>query len=66
MLLLLTPLEFFTSVLVDGFPWSLSDGKSPHVSRTLLSILAVLNNVVFGWSPLVCQLPRPPVPLITL
>ena len=28
------------------FPWSLSDSKSPQVSRTLLSILAVLNNVV--------------------
>ena len=28
------------------FHWSLSDNKSPQVSRTLLSILAVLNNVV--------------------
>ena len=28
------------------FHWSLSDSKSPQVSRTLLSILAVLNNVV--------------------
>ena len=28
------------------FHWSLSDHKSPQVSRTLLSILAVLNNVV--------------------
>ena len=28
------------------FHWSLSDRKSPQVSRTLLSILAVLNNVV--------------------
>ena len=28
------------------FLWSLSDSKSPQVSRTLLSILAVLNNVV--------------------
>ena len=26
------------------FHWSLSDNKSPQVSRTLLSILAVLNN----------------------
>ena len=26
--------------------WSLSDSRSPQVSRTLLSILAVLNNVV--------------------
>ena len=28
------------------FDWSLSDSKSPQVSRALLSILAVLNNVV--------------------
>ena len=28
------------------FHWSLSDNKSHQVSRTLLSILAVLNNVV--------------------
>ena len=28
------------------FRWNLSDNKSPQVSRTLLSILAVLNNVV--------------------
>ena len=28
------------------FHWSLSDSKSPHVSRTLLSILSVLNNAV--------------------
>ena len=31
--------------LID-FHWSLSDSKFPQVSRTLLSILAVLNNVV--------------------
>ena len=29
-----------------GFLWSLSDSKSPQVSRTLLSILAVLSNAV--------------------
>ena len=28
------------------FHWSLSDSKSPYVSRTLLSILAVLNSAV--------------------
>ena len=28
------------------FYWSLSDSKSPQVSRTFLSILAVLNNAV--------------------
>ena len=36
--------EFFTAALADGF--SLSDSKSPQVSRTLLSILAGLNNAV--------------------
>ena len=30
------------------FHWSLSDGQSPQVSRTLLSILTDLNNAVFG------------------
>ena len=28
------------------FHWSLSDSKSPQVSRTLLSVMAVLNNVL--------------------
>ena len=28
------------------FHWSLSDGKSPQVSKTLLSILTVLNNAI--------------------
>ena len=42
------PLEFFTSVLADGFQWGLSDSKSPQVSRTRLSILAVLSNA-FVW-----------------
>ena len=28
------------------FPWSLSDSKSPQVSRNLFSILADLNNAV--------------------
>ena len=28
------------------FPWSLSDSKSPQVSRTLFSILAVLKNAI--------------------
>ena len=46
LLLLFTPLEFFTSVLADGFHWSLSDSNSPQVSRTRLRILAVLSNAV--------------------
>ena len=46
LLLLFTPWEFFTSVLADGFYWSLSDSKFPQVSRTRLRILAVLSNAV--------------------
>ena len=42
LLLLFTPSEIFTSV----FHWSLSDSKSPRVSRTLLSIQAIFNNAV--------------------
>ena len=38
--------EFFTSALAEVFHWSLSDSMSAQVSRTLLSILAVVNNVV--------------------
>ena len=38
--------EFFTSALINGFPMELNDSKFPLVSRTLLSILADLNNVV--------------------
>ena len=41
------------------FHWSLSDSKSPQVSRTLLSILAVLNNVVF-WMVSTCPLTSKP------
>ena len=32
----------------DGFHWSLSDSKSPQVSRTVLSILAVSTMLSFG------------------
>ena len=44
--LLIYSLEFSTSVLAMVFHWSLSDSKSPQVSRTLLSILTTLNNAV--------------------
>ena len=44
--LLLFTLMFFTSAPAGGFQWSLRDSRSPQVSRTLLSILAVLNNAV--------------------
>ena len=39
-------LEFFTSASAVVFHRSLSDSMSPQVSRSLLSILAFLNNVV--------------------
>ena len=40
-------LESFSHQLtLMAFHWSLSDSKSPQVSRTLLGILAVLNNAV--------------------
>ena len=39
-------LEFFTSAYDDGLHWRLSDSKSPQVSKTILSILAVFNNAV--------------------
>ena len=38
--------EFFTPTLADSFHWSLTDSKSSHVSRTLLSILSNLSNTV--------------------
>ena len=49
------------------FHWRLGDSKSPQVSRTLLSILAVFNNaVVWRVSPIGRQLPNPPGSLIIL
>ena len=36
------------------FHWSLKDSKSPQVSRTLLNILAVLNNAAV-WMVSTCQ-----------
>ena len=42
-------LELFTSVLPDVFfYWSLSDRKSPQISRTRLWILAVLSNALIS------------------
>ena len=43
---LLSPLELFTAALADGLSLYFHDSKSPQVSRTLLSILADLNNGV--------------------
>ena len=45
-LLLLLLLVFHISVSWCFFHWSLSDSKSPQVSRTCLRILAVLSNAV--------------------
>ena len=62
LLLLFTPFEFFTSVLADGFHWSLCYRKSPQVSWTRLRILAVLSNAVI-WIASTCpptsKSPRP-------
>ena len=46
LLLLLREIFIFKSALADGFHLRLSDSKFPQVSRTLLSILADLNNAV--------------------
>ena len=53
LLLLLSPLEFFSSALADGLSLQLSDSKSPQVSRALLSILAVLSDAVI-WKVSTC------------
>ena len=45
LIIIILLLESF-SIQPMVFHWSLSDSKSPQVSRTLLSILAYLNNVV--------------------
>ena len=37
---------FSHQLLLVVFYWSLSDSKSPQISRTLLNILAILNNAV--------------------
>ena len=50
-----TPWEFFRSALTDIFPWSLSDSTSHQVSKTLLSILADLNNAVI-WTVSTCPI----------
>ena len=42
LLLLFTPLVLFTSMLADGFHLSLSDSKSPQVSRTRLRIIIII------------------------
>ena len=69
-LLLYTRIEFFISALLMDFPWSLSESKSPQISRTLLSILAVLNNVVvwmFSTHPTTCKSSSPFTnPLVTV
>ena len=46
-------MSFFTPTLAEALHWSISDSNSPQVSRTLLSILADLNNAVV-WIVLAC------------
>ena len=48
LLLFITYKSFSHQRKLMVFHWSLSDSKSPQVSRTLLSILAVFNNAVVG------------------
>ena len=48
------------------FHWSLSDNKSPQVSRTLLSILADITSAVVRWSPLLLLFPITSVPVLIL
>ena len=66
LLLLFTHYSFSYQRKLMVFHWRLSDSKSPQVSRTHLSILAVFNNavvwMVYTWP----QFPNPPVPLIIL
>ena len=45
-IIIIHSLELFTSALTNGFSLRSGDSKSPQVFRTLLSIMAVLNNTV--------------------
>ena len=45
-IIIITHESFSHQLTLMVFHWRLSDSKSPQVSRTLLSILAVFNNVV--------------------
>ena len=47
-IIIIIPCKFFTPALALASHWSLSESKSPQVSRTLLSILANLNNAVMN------------------
>ena len=52
-------MQIFTPVLTSDFQWSLTDIKSPQISRTKLSILADLNSaVVWVFSILSLQIPQ--------
>ena len=46
------------------FHWSMSDSKTPHLSRTLLNILANLNNTAV-WMVLACPLISNPSSLLS-
>ena len=64
LLLLFTHESFSHQLTLMVFHWSLSDSKFPQVSRTLLSILAVLNNAVV-WM-VSTRPPASQVPLVIL
>ena len=61
-IIIIIPLEFSHQCYVMVFHWSLSDSKSPLVSRTRFRILAVLSNAVI-WivsiRPSTSKSPRP-------
>ena len=63
-IIIFTPFEFFTSTLADNILLSLSDNRSPQVSRTLLSILTdiiiIYSFWVFTWAWVTASLPRAP------
>ena len=65
-----TPWEFFTSTFADGLSLELIDNKSPQVPRTLLSILADLNNAAIwmvSTCPFISKLSCPcTIPLVTV
>ena len=45
-IIIFTPWEFSHQLTLRFFHWSLRDSKFPQICRTLLSILAVFNNVI--------------------
>ena len=59
-------LSFSHQLTLLVLQWSFSDSNSPQLPRTLLTILALRNNVVVWMIPLVRQLSSPAIPLTPL